>query len=351
MSVYTLLLGSLFLWTTAADEPDALQQLELAIEAVARHAAPCVVTIEVARRKDVVINAGTQQPSNALQDLFNQFAQSMRQTHAAYFKRPQAPVTGFIIRSDGLILTSWYNIAGEIDSLRVTLADRRQLIATLLGYDRVRDLALLRIDAQDLPCLTLATTALPAIGSLAIIVSRSEVGGSHGINWGIISATTRLNGKALQIDARTNYGNSGAPVLNLRGELIGSVGQVTHWSQLGQNSGVSFASKASLISEILPRLERGERIEAPKRPFLGIQGEDHANGVRITQVINGSSAQRAGLVAGDVLLRVGGTEVKSMMQLVQQIGGAQVGQTLVVKILRGETVLVLAIELGARTEE
>lgn len=335
----------------SAQSPTVLEALEHSLTRAADKVAASVVTIEVERTADAGPPASPQQRQpNAMQRLFQRFMAGMRRTHQAYFKRPQGPVTGWIVGADGHIVTSWYNVAGTVTGVRVTLPDGTQKLAKLVGWSKPHDLALLKIEAEGLPALPLASDAPTPIGSFAVVVSRSRVDKRHAVTWGIVSATTRNGNRTIQIDARTNYGNSGGPVVNLKGQLVGSVSSIAHWNRSGQNSGVGYATKAGEIAKLLPRLKKGEKITAPKRPFMGIQGEDASPGVRLTQVVPGSSAAGAKLQVGDVILSLNGKKVAGMMALVNMIRALKVGQTVEVEVRRGETTQKIQMKLGARPE-
>lgn len=333
-------------------EESTLAQLELALRNAAVGAQRSLVALEVSRVSDVGPQQRAQRGQNPFQQFFQQFARG-RRTHAEYFKRPGGKVSGFLVSGDGKILTSYYNVAGKLDGVRVYLPGGKVAMAKLLGADKHNDIALLQAEVpanSNLPHLKPAPTSGVKIGSFVVLASRSTTTTRHGTEWGIVSAINRFSGTTLQIDARINYGSTGGPVVDLHGRLVGMACRLTHWSRMGQNSGVGYAVSGAYLQKIMPELAAGKTIEAPKRPFLGIQGADADPGVRITQIVAGTAAQKAGMRAGDVILRFGKHKVTTMIALVQIIGRHRIGQTVKVVVRRGDKQLTFELKLGARKE-
>ena len=272
--------------------------------------------------------------------------------YSAIVKRPNAPVTGLIVGSDGEILTSHFNVSGNLKSIHVVLPDGRRLAARRLGWDVRRDLAMLKVDARDLPAAKLVEVDMP-LGMPLAAVGRSPDPASATITIGIVSAVGRFDSTAVQIDARTNYGNAGGPVIDRAGRCIGLVTHVRHDSMWSQNSGVGFATVARSINQVLPRLRAGEVIAKPKKGFLGVRAGSaglDAGGVRIQAVVPDSGAKRAGLRVGDVITHVDGQAVGESRDLTRLILRRKPNDVVTLTIRRGKTTKTIKATLGVHPD-
>lgn len=314
--------------------------LEGAYAKVVEAVAPAVVTLWVTRSKD--------EPAPKSNNPF--FGGGVFQ------KRPkEAPVSGTIWEADGHILTSYFNVGGEVDKIRVRLADGRELPARLLGFDRHADLALVKVEAQGLPALRRrAPLESLKVGTMVAAVGRAPDGGEVTLNPGILSAPARHGGKTVQMDARLNYGNVGGPLVDLEGRAIGITCKVDVKSagSIGQNSGVSFAVTWDQVEKVLGRLKKGERLVGSGQPFLGVQGsleeDEDADGVVIQNVLPGGSAEAAGIQQGDVILEFDGARVKTFGELRVVIGRKAIGDEVKVRLRRGDKEEELTLKLGER---
>ena len=259
--------------------------------------------------------------------------------HRDYYNRPKGPVSGVIYEADGFILTSRFNVSGTIrkNGVKVTLWDGRQVPAELLGNDEQRDIALLKIDAKDLPVLPRANYGALAQGTFVALVGRSPDKSSPTLNVGILSAMNRMNKAAVQTDAEMNYGNAGGPLVTLQGELIGVACNIKPNVVWGQSSGVGFVCKAAEIDKLLERLKKGEKIEAEKLPFLGIrpgEGNPDVEGIQIAEVLKDSPAEKAGIKKDDVLVELGGMKITDFESLKEALEARKIGDEVVVKVMR-----------------
>ncbi len=258
-------------------------------------------------------------------------------SHRDYYNRPSGPTSGTVIDKEGYILTSWFNVSGKIQQIRVTAWDGTVSEAKLLGYDQTRDIALLQVPRKDLPTLPPADTCRQ--GDFAVILGRSPDRLRTTVNVGIISATKRWKGSAIQTDAELNYGNVGGPLLNLRGELIGVTCHIRPREPWGQSSGVGFATSTSKILESLPDLKAGKKIKLKERAFLGIQageGEPAVSGIQIGQVLPGSPAEQAKLLPGDVITEADGKKIETWDQLLSLLEKKKPRDTVKFKAQRKE---------------
>ncbi|MGC9158595.1 MAG: S1C family serine protease [Terracidiphilus sp.] len=246
--------------------------------------------------------------------------------------------SGFILDKAGHVLTNLHVIAGANRGIEVTLSNKRSYKASVVGIDKVHDLALLKINAPDLVPVTLADS-----GNLAVGQQVYAIGNPFGLNGtmtkGIISSIRSIRGSngeliedAIQTDAAINPGNSGGPLLNSHGEVIG-INTMIASNGADQSSGIGFAIPINTAKAVLGDLTRYGRV---KRPQLGITsypiGPDLAeqmglpvqSGVLIQRVIPGGAADRAGLRGGNQQAYVGNTPILLGGDLIVAIDGQRV---------------------------
>jgi len=280
--------------------------------------------------------------------------------------------SGFIISPDGYILTNDH-VAGNAEEITVTLSDGRQFEAELIGSDLVSDIALLKIDAdEDLPYAPLGNSDDVIIGEWVVTLGNPfglfERGHKPIVTVGVISAkdmnlssvNNRVYRGMLQTDAAINSGNSGGPLVNSLGEVIGVNTLIYTGSgyQTG-NVGVGFAIPVNRVKNIVDELREhgkidrsfwtGIRIQPVDQNFARILGLDRAEGVIINQVIQGSPAERAGLEPGDVIVEVNGERVITQEVLIDIVNSSRVGDILELKVLRDmEEEKIINLQLESR---
>lgn len=258
--------------------------------------------------------------------------------HKHYYSRPIGPATGTVLTADGHILTSGFNVSGEILRITVITPDGRRHEAKKLGADGKLDVALLKIDAKDLPVLARAKLEDARVGDFVCVVGRSPDPATATVNLGILSALGRHNGTAVQSDAEVNYGNVGGPLVTLAGELIGITCRVrprTHW---GQSGGIAFATKMAEIDKALEDLKKGRDIaRVSKGPWIGTLAASPIEGVQgvpVDQILPNSPAEEAGLDPGDVIAAVDGTPVNTIEELDAAFRKKKVGEEVELTIRR-----------------
>jgi len=254
--------------------------------------------------------------------------------------------TGFIISSDGYILTNHHVIDGA-DEVRVTLTDRREFTAKVVGSDQMSDVALLKIDATGLPVLRPGDASAVKPGQWAIAIG-SPFGFEQSVTAGIVSAVGRSNPYAdqryvpfIQTDVAINRGNSGGPLLNTRGEVIGINSQI--FSNSGGYMGVSFAIPIDVAMNVVSQLkEHGE----VRRGQLGVTVEPMTSekakgiglpdtlGALVNEVMPGSPAEKAGIEPMDVIRSVDGVAVRQSSDLPPLIGNKAPGTKVRLKVFR-----------------
>jgi serine protease Do len=253
--------------------------------------------------------------------------------------------SGVIVSKEGHILTNHHVIAGMTE-VRVQLTDGRNLAAALIGSDPATDIAVLRIDTPGIEPLPLGDSDVLRVGQQVFAVG-NPYGLDESVTRGIVSAKGRQMSsdsaiEHIQHDAAVNQGNSGGPLLNVRGEIIGINSQI--FSRTGGWQGISFAIPSNTARRVLDGIiKRGRMV----RSYLGVVMQEitpvlaknfglaDAEGAIITEVAPDSPAARCGLLPGDVVRMVNGKRVKGMQQLRQIIASTEVGQELEIGFIRG----------------
>jgi S1-C subfamily serine protease len=331
---------------SAAEELAA--DLEELYRKAAERAAPWVVAIKVEREPEA---ARPPAPAPRAPTLPGRLGGA----EDVFARRPAgAWCTGTVVDPAGLIVTTFFNVSGRVRSITVRLADGRELTGTLLGSDATCDLAAIRVEAERLPAPERAPLEGLRAGQAVLALGRAPDGRGLTVNPGIVSASSRLAGRALQTDARLNFGNVGGPLVDLRGRLLGITCKVDTKpgisSTRGQNSGVGFViAQDRLYGELLESLRSGRRVEEARRPFLGIEPNARSavtDGVELAGVQAGSAAERAGLRPGDVVIEFDGKRTQFFEQLKEAILARAPGDRVKVRVRRRGEELEMECELG-----
>ena len=254
--------------------------------------------------------------------------------------------SGFIISPDGYVLTNHHVVDGA-DEVTVKLSDRRELKAKVIGSDQQYDVALLKIEASNLPSIRLGDSNTLKPGQWVVAIG-SPFGLDHSVTAGIVSATGRSNPYAdqryvpfIQTDVAINQGNSGGPLLNTSGEVVGINSQI--FSASGGYMGISFAIPIDLAMSAVEQLKKTGKVS---RGQLGVQvgavttdsakgfGLPDTRGALVNDVLAGSAAEKAGMEAGDVIRAVNGVEIATSSDLPPRIGAMAPGTKVTLGILR-----------------
>lgn len=315
-------------------------------DAVAR-VEPSVVTIETV--------GGTQPMFDALGQPIDTSSGQMPsgRVRGGGFTVADGPTTGLIFSADGLILTSSFNFVRNPMAASVKLADGRSFVGKLVARDRVRKLALLRIDADDLPVPEWATRSDIHGGETAIALGRGFGGQSSTVSVGIVSATNRIAGQAIQTDAKLSPANYGGPLIDLEGRVIGLC--VPMGLQPGElvgvewyDSGIGFAIPRDVIDAVAPQLSAGESIE---RGWIGISMfSDFLPGALIVRIADNSPAEELELQIGDRIIAVDGQPVGSTQDMMRRMNCRAAGETVTLVILRQLHVMVVDVPLAVYSE-
>ena len=271
--------------------------------------------------------------------------------------------SGFIISPDGYVLTNHHVVDGA-DEVTVKLSDRRELKAKVIGSDQQYDVALLKIEASNLPSIRLGDSNTLKPGQWVVAIG-SPFGLDHSVTAGIVSATGRSNPYAdqryvpfIQTDVAINQGNSGGPLLNTSGEVVGINSQI--FSASGGDMGISFAIPIDLAMSAVEQLKKTGKVS---RGQLGVQvgavttdsakgfGLPDTRGALINDVLAGSAAEKAGLEAGDVIRSVNGAEIATSSDLPPRIGAMAPGTRVTLGILRDGKPRDVAVTLSTLEED
>lgn len=277
-------------------------------------------------------------------------SQDGKQKRSVRTPKQQGSGSGVIISTDGYIVTNNHVVA-DADELTVTLNDNKEYSARIIGTDKTTDLALIKIDAKDLPAITIANSENIKVGEWVLAVG-NPFNLTNTVTAGIVSAKGRSlyqNGveSFIQTDAAINPGNSGGALVNTRGELIGINAML--YSQTGSFSGYGFAIPTSIMNKVVDDLKKYGTVQ---RAVIGIQGQDVKNyvdaqkdlgkdvdlgtmeGIYVAKVLEESSAEEAGLKAGDVITAIDGKEMNKMADLQEYLAKKRPGDKVSVSYLR-----------------
>ncbi len=337
---------------SGGDAPRAVGPVSYA-DAVER-AAPAVVNIFTAKRV----------PEQALPPLFEDpifrrfFGDPPRQR-----ERTQTSLgSGVIISDQGYVVTNHHVIDGA-DEIQVMLADGRELRAQVVGMDPETDLAVLFIDARDLPVITFGRDEEARVGDVVLAIG-NPFGVGQTVTQGIISATGRDQlglstfENFIQTDAAINPGNSGGALVDAHGRLIGI--NTAIFSRTGGHQGIGFAIPAGLALDVMRDLIEHGRVV---RGWLGVQaqtlteplahsfGLEIPGGVVLTGIMRGGPADLAGLQPGDVVIRVGEREVANVQQLLRAVSDHEPGEAVAIQGFRSGEAVEIRVILAQRPEQ
>jgi serine protease Do len=257
-------------------------------------------------------------------------------------EQPRGVGSGFILSSDGLIMTNAHVVEGA-DEVIVTLTDKREFKAKLIGADKRSDVALVKIDAVGLPAVKVGDVSRLRVGEWVMAIG-SPFGLENTVTAGIVSAKQRDTGDYLpfiQTDVAINPGNSGGPLINMRGEVVGINSQI--YSRSGGSMGISFAipmDEAVRVSEQLRvsgRVSRGRigvQIDQVTKEVAESIGLGKAQGALVRAVEPGAPAEKAGVEAGDIIVKFEGKAVEKSSDLPRMVGSTKPGTRSALTVFR-----------------
>ncbi|WP_031550731.1 Do family serine endopeptidase [Parvularcula oceani] len=255
--------------------------------------------------------------------------------------------SGVIVDPGGLIVTNNHVVEGT-DAIKVVLADRREFTAEVLLTDPQTDIAVLKVEAQDLPALEFADSDAAQVGDVVLAIG-NPFGVGQTVTSGIVSAVSRNAASAtdyqffIQTDAAINPGNSGGALVDASGKLLGV--NTAIYSRSGGSNGIGFAIPGNLVQRVVASAAGGEAMV--RRPWLGVRAErvdsriaqavglDRPRGALIADVYPDGPADEAGLEPGDVVLSIAGTEIYEPEALRYRPATLEAGERVALVVLRG----------------
>lgn len=264
--------------------------------------------------------------------------------------------SGFILSADGYVLTNQH-VVKDADEVLVRLADNREFEAKVVGSDDDTDIALLKLDADGLPTVDLGDSEALETGEWVLAIG-SPFGLEHTVTAGIVSAKSRpLPNQTyipfIQTDVAINRGNSGGPLINMEGRVVGVNSQI--FSSTGGYMGLSFSIPTTIVQNVVRQLKDDGRV---RRGWLGVQiqgvssslaevlGLDRARGALISDVMPGGPAENAGLQPRDVVLRFNGQEIQDWRNLPPRVGLVTPGEKVPLDIVRDGRHRTIQVEIG-----
>lgn len=312
---------------------------------------PAVVRIEADHRR----RAQTERPQGGDDDFFRQFQLPQQ-------RRPQIERglgSGVIVDANGTILTNFHVVDGA-DKITIAMSDNKTFEAKIIGSDQPSDLAVLKIEAENLPFLTLGNSDGVRVGDIVLAIG-NPLGIGQTVTAGIISAKGRRTGLSdgsyedfLQTDAPINRGNSGGALVNLNGELIGINSQILSGGPSGGSIGIGFSIPSNMAKSVMDQLINDGRV---RRGLLGVVIQNitddtakalelkEKNGALVSSVQSGGSADKAGIKRGDIITSINGERIEDSNVLRNKIAGTMPGTEIRLTVARDTKELELTATL------
>ena len=336
---------------------EQLEATEKAFVEIAKRVNPAVVNISTTK-----ISKGLEQGplSPFFQDpLFRRFFgdEFFRDHEMPRRHKEQSLGSGVVVSEDGYIITNNHVVAGA-DEIKVTLSDKREFTGKVVGSDPKTDLAVIHIKSNDLPTIVWGDSDNIEVGEFVLAIG-SPFGLSQTVTSGIISAKGRANvGIAdyedfIQTDAAINPGNSGGALVNIRGELIGI--NTAIFTRSGGYMGIGFAVPSNMVKSVMDSLVKVGKVT---RGWLGVYIQDITpelakqfnlssnQGALVSDIIDGSPAEKAGFERGDVIIQYNGKEIENTGHLRNVVAQTIIGKVVDVKVMRDGREKVLKVNIG-----
>ena len=296
-------------------------------------------------------------------DFFKKFFGEIPEGGIDPFEQRSSLGSGFILSSDGYVITN-NHVVKDADEIVVSLQDRREFIAELVGTDERSDIAVLKIDGGNLPVVKLGDSNSLKVGEWVLAIG-SPFGFDHSVTAGIVSAIGRSLPNEnyvpfIQTDVAINPGNSGGPLFNLDGEVVGVNSQI--YSRTGGFMGLSFAVPINVVTNVYEQLKEHGRVS---RGWLGVLIQDvtrelaesfgmkRPHGALVAKILPDSPAEKAGFEVGDIVVKYDGKEISFSSDLPPLVGNSKIGKSVPVEIIRkgkSKTLNVMISELPADDE-
>jgi serine protease Do len=331
----------------SAPQPRSLPDFTELVEAVS----PAVVNIRTTERVRSAAGAGNGQMDEEMQEFFRRFfgvpmpntpRQQRPNPRGGEEEAPRGVGSGFILSADGFVMTNAH-VVEDASEVIVTLSDRREFKARIIGADKRTDVAVVKIEATGLPFVRVGDVNKLKVGEWVMAIG-SPFGLENTVTAGIVSAKGRDTGDYLpfiQTDVAINPGNSGGPLINMRGEVVGINSQI--YSRSGGFMGISFAipiDEATRVAEQLRtsgRVSRGRigvQIDQVTRDVAESIGLGRPQGALVRSVESGSPAAAAGIEAGDIITKFNGQTIDRATELPRLVGGTKPGSKVSLTVFR-----------------
>jgi serine protease Do len=323
---------------------------------------PAVVNVSVVEKSKVVKRGNSEESDDPVQEFFRRFGMPNGPQGRGFESQPRmGEGSGFIVSADGYILTNAHVVA-DADEVTVRTTDRREYTAKVVGVDKRTDVAVIKIEGKNLPVVRLGDPSKLRPGEWVLAIG-SPFTFENSVTAGIVSATGRsMPGEDLvpfiQTDVAVNPGNSGGPLFNLNGEVVGINSQI--YSRSGGYMGLSFAIPIDVANNVRQQLVStgkvtrgriGVQIQEVNAQFADAFGLDRPRGALVGQVIDGGPAEKAGVKTGDVILSVNGKVVERSAALPGVISAIKPGDSAKVEVWREGASKVLNVKVEEFQEE
>ncbi len=326
---------------------------------------PSVVNIRTLEKTRTTSGAGNGQMDEEMQELFRRFfgdrlpnvprpQNPQRPNRPQDEERPRGVGSGFVLTADGFIMTNAHVVEGA-DEVMVTLPDKREFKAKIIGADKRTDVAVVKIEATGLPAVKVGDVSRLKVGEWVMAIG-SPFGLDNSVTAGIVSAKQRDTGELLpfiQTDVAINPGNSGGPLINMRGEVVGINSQI--YSRTGGFMGISFAipmDEAIRVSDQLRtsgRVSRGRigvQIDQVSKEVAEAAGLTKPEGAFVRAVEAGAPADKAGVEAGDIITRFDGKPIEKASDLPRLVGNTKPGSKAMLTVFRRGSTKELSIAIA-----
>jgi serine protease Do len=349
-----------------AAAPAVLKELDQAFVQIAEKLTPTVVNISSSKKQAAETMGEGMDPSfknHPFRDFFgDEFFKRFKKEMGPKGFQQHGLGSGLIVSPDGLILTNAH-VVKDADEIKVTLSDKRSFKAQVIGADPESDVAVVKIDATGLPTVKMADSDKLRVGEIVLAVG-NPFGFNQTVTSGIVSAKGRTNvgiidyEDFIQTDAAINPGNSGGPLVNIEGDVVGITTAIA--SRSGGYQGIGFAIPSNSAKIIMEDLIKTGKV---RRGLLGVNiqdvteslaksfGRPDSEGALVSQVIEGSPAEKAGVKAGDIILKFNGEPVSGAAQLKNVVGKEKPGATVKLSIFRNKETFDVSLKVGERTKE
>ncbi len=296
-----------------------------------------------------------------MEELFKHFFGNPGRGFAPVPRETKSLGSGFIISADGYVLTN-HHVVKDADEIVVKLTDRREFLAKVIGSDSRTDVALLKVEADDLPVVNIGSAEDLQVGEWVLAIG-SPFGFDQSVTAGIVSAKGRsLPGgnyvPFIQTDVAINPGNSGGPLFNMQGQVVGVNSQI--YSRSGGYMGLSFAIPMHVVMNVVEQIKSNGKVA---RGWLGVQIQDvtrelaesfnmsRPHGALVAKVIPNSPAEAAGIQIGDIIVEFNGNEIDRSGNLPPMVGMTAIDKKATVKVIRQGKRKEFKVKIGLLPDE